>query len=248
MKFVEPTNEIERARKYVQQVYEHLRFNGVEVWLDAGSLLKAYRRQDFIDSSDIDFGIRKTDYQIALNILKQLENEGYRLELQAGFPLTGDLIKVYFPGKDIIRPRNIDIYFYSTRVGEVYRKCFHKPSPKSNYSVIFYIIINKLYEVNKKNNSLFSIVNHCIPYGLRLGFLRFFLLPCYVKTATTVWTVLPHSIFDSFLQLRVQRTSYLVPRDIEQYLEYRYGPRWAFPDKNWRPTDGSYIQHRRINY
>jgi hypothetical protein len=243
---MEPNDQIAAARIFIQEVYGRLRSAGIEVWLDAGSLLKAYRGEDFALGSDVDFGLWAVDYDRVVENLKALENEGFIIQQQGNFPIRGDLIKIFFPDPQITRPRNVDLYFYSKSKSEVYRKGYHKPSPNDNFSVFLFIMINKLNTPNLNKKNLSTLFSNLLPCCIKNFLILFFLIPLYKRFATTIWTVLPKLTFDSLLEVETSGGRFLIPSNTESYLYYRYGKNWSWRDNNWQPADGSYIQHRRL--
>ena len=54
-----------------------LKRESIDVWLDAGALLKHTRGQNIYPSSDIDFGIRAEDRTTTFKIEKSLAERGY---------------------------------------------------------------------------------------------------------------------------------------------------------------------------
>ena len=61
----------------LHDVYDLIERENIDVWLDAGALLKHTRDQNIYPSSDIDFGIRAEDRQQLLKIEKSLAERGY---------------------------------------------------------------------------------------------------------------------------------------------------------------------------
>ena len=61
----------------LHDVYDLIERENIDVWLDAGALLKNTRGQNIFPSSDIDFGIRAEDRQQQVKIEKSLAERGY---------------------------------------------------------------------------------------------------------------------------------------------------------------------------
>ena len=92
-------------------IFERLEQYNIFYWLDAGSLLKGVRDKSILSSSDIDISIFSDQIEDLLKALNGIDEEGYRVEYNGGYPMLEDLVTIFLPSS-VNRIIAIDIYIY----------------------------------------------------------------------------------------------------------------------------------------
>ena len=113
----------------------------IDVWLDAGALLKHSRGQNIFPSSDIDFGIRDEDRHKLVKIEKSLKEQGY---------ITNTIGELPFFFEGLTAKKNfgldyticVDVYVYYHHDTYYFRPNSHKPLKQNKiYALLFIFLI-----------------------------------------------------------------------------------------------------------
>jgi phosphorylcholine metabolism protein LicD len=208
-------------------IFERLEQYNIFYWLDAGSLLKGVRDKSILSSSDIDISIFSDQIEDLLKALNGIDEEGYRVEYNGGYPMLEDLVTIFLPSS-VNRIIAIDIYIYYKSEGSFIRRSFHKPIENSRSRHIFSLskkILNNNKAFDKEVNflSFNYLLKKCV---IIMGKMIFFL---YEITGSTLCFIIPEKYFSDFSQLRLYSRLFNIPKNYKKYLIYRYGDNWETP-------------------
>ena len=237
---------------------KELNKTNLNYWLDAGTLLKAHKSkfkiESILKSSDIDLGFYYKDHKKIINFCKKIEQKGFKVILQTGFPYFEDIIKIYLPIKNLDEFSHIDLYIYklSKQKKEYYRRCINKPFKKSLISKFLNFLIFFIFSNNNKNKIIKKIRDFFLTKKLKKVFCDFIFFKLYIKNATTVWTVVPQKFFSEIksktIKFSEKKIIVKIPKNYPDYLNFRYGSSWKNNRSDWRPSDGKYLRFRKINF
>ena len=207
----------------------------IKAWVDAGVLLKYFRKQNIFPSSDIDFGIKSQDLKNILHFANKLKNKNYEVSTIGNFPLIFEGLKIRktFSDDFVI---NIDIFIYYAVKNFLCRPNMHKPLKQDYFSVFVFIILNKCNKL--KASRAFS--NSAFPNYI-VSQITFVLSWIYFRFAKTTQFAIPVEYLDKLVSCKINNDKFLMPKNIKQYIIWRYGPKWKVPNKKWRLTDGSMV-------
>jgi len=241
------------SRKSVTNLLKRLKtvFDKYEVcyWLDAGTLLKAYRDSDIIPSSDLDFGTWQTEIDKVLLVCDELKKDGFRIKHQGFMPFVEDNIKIYIPAKYSVSCfDSFDIDLYGELNGEAFRRNIQRPIKKSGKFIV------KIYqELNNSDRVAVRLSGRIvhgllkkIPCKLRAALSEIIFI-VYTELYMSAWHVIPSSYFMKLTKMKLYGIDFKIPYDTKSYLQYRYGEAWKVPRSNWRHSDGKMIRFRRFN-
>ena len=204
----------------------------IKAWVDAGILLKYFRKQNIFPSSDIDFGIKSQDLKNIMHFANSLRTKNYLVSTLGNFPLL-------FEGLSIQKKLNenyvinIDIYIYYPVKKFLCRPNMHKPLKQDYFSVFLYIILNKITKINE--NSSFIFVNYILSKMIYISSWLYF------KFAKTTQFAVPSEYLNELVSVKINKKSFLIPKNVKKYIIWRYGPEWKIQNKNWRLTDGNMV-------
>ena len=244
-----------KQNEHIYKFFEYIQKEKINFWLDSGTLLKAYKSNFKLDailnSSDLDFGFFYKDYKKIIEFCKKIEKKGFRVKLQTGYPFFEDIIKIYFPSSKKNEISHVDLYIYKKKKNfEYYRRCINKPFKKSLISrfinfIIFFLSIKRDRKLHHKLRDIF------LSERLKNYFLGK-IIQFYIRVAKTIWVVVPEIYFRNFKKVSIihntKKFTVKIPTKTKKYLGYRYGDLWNTQRKNWRPSDGSYLRIRKLNY
>ena len=206
----------------------------IEAWVDAGILLKYFRKQNIFPSSDIDFGVKYQDIKNVIHFANTLKSKDYLVTTLSNFPLLFEGLSIQKKlNEDFII--NIDIYFYYPIKKFLCRPNMHKPLKQDFFSVFLFIILNKLIrtKAKKENNKfllkyIFSTIVYIVSW-------------LYFTFAKTTQFAIPSEYLKELESVEINKNRFLMPKNIKQYIIWRYGPEWKTQNKNWRLTDGNMV-------
>ncbi len=238
--------------------FKELNKKNINYWLDAGTLLKAHKSKfkikSILQSSDMDLGFYFKDYKKIINFCKIIEQKGFKIKLQTGYPYFEDIIKVYLPINNVNKFSHVDLYIYklSKQKKEYYRRCINKPFKKSLISKFLNFLIFFISSNNNKNKITKKIRDFFLTNNIKKIFCDFIFFKLYIKNATTVWTVVPQKFFSKIekktIKFSEKKIIVKIPKNYKDYLNFRYGSLWKNNRLDWRPSDGKYLRFRKINF
>ena len=207
----------------------------IKAWVDAGILLKHYRKQNIFPSSDIDFGIKSRDLKNIMHFVNNLKAKNYEVTTLGNSPLLfeGLSIQKIFSNNFVI---NIDIYVYYSVKNFFCRPNMHKPLKQDYFSVFLFILLNKFNQL-KLNGiiSNFNLLNYIFSKIILI------LSWIYFRFAQTTQFAIPFECLNELIAVEKNDNNFLIPKNTKEYIIWRYGPKWKIPNKNWRLTDGNMV-------
>jgi hypothetical protein len=208
-------------------IFEQLEQYNIFYWLDAGSLLKGVRDKTILTSSDIDISIFSEQIDDVLKALNDIEERGYRIQYNGGYPMLEDLITIFLPSP-VNRASTMDIYIFYKYEDSYVRRSYHKPLEDSKSRYLFGLskkILNSTKPIAKQDRFM-SFMYFVRRLVISTGKLAFYL---YEKSGTTLWFVVPKKYFSDFSQMKLYSRSFNIPRQYKKYLNFRYGDDWETP-------------------
>ena len=197
----------------------------IKFWLDGGALLRFWRGNEIYGASDFDIGTEILNLSKILILCKNLEKKGFKIILQNNFPFFCDLIKVYFPKP--VEHKNLDIYLYYKNNKELFRPSIHKPRLENLLTKILFKLLN----------------NHKLSKSINL-----ILFNIYMKTSKFLMHAIPLKHFKYDIKLvNYNGLVFGIPKNLNSYLEYRYGNKWRKFNKDWNASDGKFLRIRKQN-
>ncbi len=226
----------QEAKVALHDVREIFHRHTLTVWLDCGTLLGAVRGGTFIPwDDDIDLGmwtidLDATDQQALWHDLNAREFNVYRLADKLILDRSGVPINISLFGKegDVAMRAAYPLHTHSlSKAIRVLWWVSHARRQVSNVSVGW-------------PRSVDSAIKRLLVTGYELvpGMLADWIEPtthalCKAAGCTDInWSV-PLNYFDAFVQIPFLGDLWPVPRDTEQYLQFRYGPDWRVPNENF---------------
>ena len=213
----------------------YLRKYEINAWMDAGLLLKYSRGQCLFPSSDIDFGVKPRDINKIILFSKHMQEKGYLVTT------TGNT-SVIFEGIVLVKKITedhfitIDIHIYYPIENYFCRPNSHKPLKQS-------YLARNLFRVFNKINVILNLNFLKKRYVLKklLNYIFFIYSKLYFQIAITAQFAVPKNLLENFKNIKIYNETILIPKNNIQYIEWRYGPNWKIPNKNWRLTDGNMV-------
>ena len=214
--------------KEVKKAFDNYKVN---IILDGGTLLGAYRDKKFIEwDDDIDFVMWMKDLDKAKLACKELK--GYHIDINTGNYCPD--INLYKDGCPI------GISLYTDIQGNVIRKRI-EPRHFIGQSLNYLHWVLNLYDAKSKKGRTSpeiteKIVELCqlIPNGIREKLVKI-VWSIYEKIDTThIEHIIPSHFFINLSELEFYGMKFKVPKDTEGYLKFRYGDNWKTPIKSER--------------
>lgn len=219
----------------LHDVYDLIERESIDVWLDAGALLKHTRGQNIYPSSDIDFGIRANDRHQLVKIEKSLAERGYITSTIGELPFffEGLKAKKAFGLNYYI---SIDIYVYYHHENYYFRPNSHKPLKQNKLYALLFIFLIKAARLHFRSKT------NAIKYLDNISkFVFDWIAKLYFSFAQTTQFAIPDNFFHSMDKIEVKGKLLNTPKNVQKYLEWRYGANWQRRNKNWRLTDGNMV-------
>ena len=203
--------------------------------MDAGLLLKYSRGQDIFPSSDIDFGVKYTDYKSILLFANYMKKNGYLVT-------TLGNTSVIFEGITLIKKItddyviSTDIYIYYPIANYYCRPNSHKPLKQSFLATTMFRVFNKFNLIlNTKLVKRWSLIKYI------LNLIFFIYARLYFQFSITSQFAIPKNFLEGFKKVKIYDEITTIPFKYIEYIKWRYGSKWKKPDKKWRLTDGSMV-------
>ena len=241
-------DKISSLQYFLNHIDKSFKRHKIFYWLDAGTLLKAYRDRDILGSSDFDFGTWSTDIDRIIAFSKELEKKGFIIFSQGNLnlPILEDYIRINIPKRFNLKTPHFDIYIYHKVKKLAVRRNFHKPCQHSFFSgFLFRLWFNLSFETNCRVNfflnlkKILSSINFNIAKQIE---------KIYFRYASTVHFIFPIVFFQKFKKYKIYNLKLNIPTHTEPYLEYRYGKKWRTKSKSYRLCDGKMIYFHKLNF
>lgn len=237
---MEKTVEIE----ILKEIIDEFKFNNIKYWVTDGTALKLYRDNILFPSSDFDFAMFSEEIPKVLVVCENLKKNGYSVAYQNRLPFVEDFILIYPPKQCRFGP--ISFNFYHKNQNEAFSRNFNHPYRKEKFWIKFFALGFKLQDASSVNNitatyKMFSL----IPKKIQLFFSKIIFI-IYANFAKTYWYVIPLVFFNSLRKIEHSNLEFFIPKDIENFLEYRYGKTWRTPIKDWNKFECSHVRIRRL--
>ena len=165
-------------------------------------------------------------------IIDELSNQGYNVKIQKDLPVIDDLIQVYVKSDTQMNSKNhLDINIYRP-VGDNYiRHGIHEStnSTGKKFLNIIRVVSNDRF---KPNNKIFKLL-FFLPNSIR-AIIGYFFLKVYTIFFKSVSQSVPVIFFNNFKKIHFLKMNFLIPKNTEEYLKYRFGSDWKTPNKGSR--------------
>lgn len=234
--------EHELLKKMLIDAAKILRKDNKTFWVEYGTLLGFIRDAGFIEwERDVDLGMwkEKKDLAYKKKLVTEFRKLGYKLNFSDGH------LHVYPKRKkpDV----ELDINFYE-KVGDMAVKPIFIPQNK--IGVFCRRFVWALYDMNtmKIANRKFQAL--CCTFIIFLPVFLFHMLPvrlreqllpkiCNIQNRSFFLNksnTVPLRFFKAFKNIKIFGCDLPVPKDSEDYLEYKFGEDWRIPKKEWDST------------
>ena len=245
--------DIQRMRKVLRIFVA----SGVRCWVDQGSLLGLIRDETLITwDSDIDLSCWDADCPADHDVWRQLRRDGF-------FPMRSedeDLTKLIWPGEnesvriiDITRYRRegdhavrrwskahlkgwgrfANAFLNNTRLTARHVWSYRRGSPVRR----FYAgrSFPNRPEIQRLRGWIGSLAIQFVPTGALERLATWAYLTHWRESNIIART--PASFFNHLAPITVADQEYLAPHPVEAYLEFKYGPDWQTPKREWSFAD-----------
>ena len=131
---------------------------------------------------------------------------------------------------------SVDVYVYYHRDNYYFRPNSHKPLKQNRAYALLFIFLVKAARLHfRSKTSAIKYLDNISKFVFNL------IAKLYFSFAQTTQFAIPDNFFHSMDKIRVNGKLVNKPRDVQKYLEWRYGCNWKKQNKNWRLTDGSMV-------
>jgi hypothetical protein len=215
---------VDVAVENLKEVKDILDKNGVEFWLDSGTLLGAVRDGKIIEwDNDIDLGTWYNNLTRIISICPEFKKRGFsvRLSRKWGTMTTwrgkhnAITISLYNEGSDCAWM----IWKVKYNSLRALAKALYRSVDMSNIRVYAKDTLTNKYFLSLLPSTLKQLITDIAWSQLnRLGY--------------NFLMVIPKHFFEKLGRLEFYGMEFNVPSDVEDYLAYRYG-NWRVPVRNW---------------
>jgi phosphorylcholine metabolism protein LicD len=213
----------------IEEIKIILEKNNVVLWLDTGTLLGAVREKKFITwDKDIDFGTWYKDLEKIKNTFQEIKKKGYEIfyfEVEKYIKILNGKCEIDLNLYGIRNQKATRTWYIHNRFGRIldyFRWILIIDKIEYKKSIAPKNLTKKLSEKRKKiPRIIVKKVNRIIEI-------------LYQKIGSKkIHLEIPIQYFTNLKEIKFYNLVFKVPRDVEKYLEYRYGKNWRIPDKSY---------------
>jgi len=226
------------------QVFDALREEGVQAWLDAGSCLRAVRN-GVPWSTDVDLGMWRDDYEAVIRAVARLRRAGFQVRWQGGMPYFDDHVTLFPPIGTSPPYTNIDLVLYRRIGDEAVKANSSAPDYGQPLARVFRRLLRDLRRERYEGRTLAGRIGNLLPLTARRAAWRS-IFAVYRLLYRSVCFVAPAALFERLRGVDIDGVVLPAPEDAEAYLEFRYGADWRQPKPGWRLSDGQVLRIRPI--
>lgn len=212
---------------------------GVEYWLDYGTLLGAMREGKIIEwDCDIDFGTFNYNWEKIFSTLYKFKEKGFRIKPIRNMQVDG---KIFY--RKILLSRyeyDIDIAFYHLKDENFIDPWMNPRGLFSKILNIAYYLFSDTSLINSlKNNFRMNILRiskqciHLFPSRLKT-FISCRIYEAYKKRCDIEIVIVPAHFFKKLKNYKFYKMDFKIPSNTDIYLERKYGRDWKMSQKEWR--------------
>jgi len=204
----------------------------IEFWLDEGTLLGAVREKRFIPwDHDADFGTLITSIPKIQSCFEEIQNAG----LEILFHPWRKHIKLLSNGYDI------DINPYYLKGENATRTWYEYNKIGQILDYIIWTMELKDFKYRKSNapKSMTKIImkfGNSLPNGIKNPISKTLFLVFEKIGCRKVPISIPSHFFKNLGSVQFYNMKFQAPKEVEKYLEYRYGKDWKTPKKDYVHT------------
>lgn len=219
------------AIEALKQIKEVLDKQGIEYWLDMGTLLGAVRDGKFIPwDHDIDLGAWHTQISKMHAVFQELNDRGFKSYIEVWNGAVRILNKDW----------RVDITLYQLNNGKATYTWLIRQTIMEQFLDYLYRILlpeqHLLFEYGRIPASittgLCKIAQHIVPYAFRIHLIKY-LGVLHKKIGGIIQLEIPNHFFTNLSTITFYGMEFKVPAETEEYLAYRYGKDWKVPKKNY---------------
>ncbi len=239
--------------KFIHEFIEILENLNIEYWLEGGTALAAYRDGEIFPwEHDFDIGVLKQDFDKKIDIFfTRMKIINCKIKIQKNYPFIDNIIQIY-SNNEHADPNQIDIYLYTEKNKNIYMRWLNSPiGPGSNIvKSILFLSSKKLRYTNKNNKIKIFFIKMIFNLFLLINY-NFF---------KSTYHSFPKKFFKNRKKIYFCNKDFYLPYMIDDFLVYRYGKNWKYPDKNfnqegkWKLSKArpilsqKYLPYPKINY
>ena len=233
----------------LRQVKEVLDKQGVEYWIDMGTLLGAVRDGKIIPwDTDIDLGIWDNDFDEVAKACMVLRGKGFKIY----FGINHVGIFKYKNGAEYL----VGISAYTLNNNQALLTWFvhskeryyddtkivkRKTQQRIRLLLEYFVWLLSAPICSGDNpkfipyNAQIALVKFChiIPTGLRELLTKTLLLFFKIFGCKYLFLEIPSNYFKDLSRMKFYGMEFNTPSKAEEYLEYKYGKEWRTPQKKW---------------
>ena len=221
-----------QEKALIESLYHMKNFfekNNIDYWLDTGTLLGAVRDKKFITwDYDIDFGIWQKDILKIFDHSKELEKFGYEV----------CYFQIEMCIKIIRKNSEVDLNIYALE-NESATRVWHIPNCLGSKLDYFYWILTiknielKRSKVSKKLTKKLKKLTNLIPTFKKKLLSKITILIYQKIGSKKINVIIPKKYFVDLSKIEFYSQKFNAPKDVESYLEFRYGNNWRTPKKDY---------------
>tara|TARA_B100000886_G_scaffold39347_2_gene24340 strand:+ start:1427 stop:2176 length:750 start_codon:yes stop_codon:yes gene_type:complete len=222
---------MKKFQNTLQLVKNFFDTENIEFWIEAGTALGVYRDKQILPwDHDIDIAIWYDSVPSEKKFEHFFSQKGYQVIFQKGFVYLDNIIQLKRKNCDNNEYIDIDIYLYKETDNTAVMRWINSPIgflAKTKQSLLYGF--NKFLNLKKEN----IIINKI--FFKNFIFLSLFKLFLYIYIHTTYCYshTFPKKYFKELTVLQIYGVSIKIPKDIESFLEFRYGKGWKIKDQNY---------------
>lgn len=217
------------------EIKEVLDEEAIEFWLECGTLLGAVRDRKIIPwEHDLDFGVfrKKFPYNLQVLIAKKLSDKGFKgiiyknhmhISMSKNEEMCADINYYDIINENAIAPHRKPKNLIGILLFKFYSALLDPYNHKINFKKSYGALIS----------SIFILVSRILPSLLRKQITKIVFIIYKKIGSKDVWWIVPSHYLTNLSTIKFYGKEFKTPNKVDEYLEYRYGKGWKFPQKNW---------------